>query len=176
MSSLPSRYLRTRLGRTSPPFDLVRKKDYGNVAAAEYLCRLRPFAERMNCILKDSGSLVIDIGGAWESGTPTRVSVPNSRFERLTDRGVASAPLPAASSGQPITAPSFAGGYLLVDPFAGSCVTGEVAERLGRKWMCGELIEEYLAGAPSRFPPRTPALAMVATFPQRRGEPRPRPS
>lgn len=37
------------------------------------------------------------------------------------------------------------------DPFAGSCVTGEVAERLNRKWVCAELIEEYLKGARGRF-------------------------
>jgi DNA modification methylase len=47
---------------TSPPFGLVRKKDYGNVAAGEYLDWFRPFAEQMHRILKDTGSLVIDIG------------------------------------------------------------------------------------------------------------------
>ncbi len=40
---------------------------------------------------------------------------------------------------------------LVVDPFAGSCVTGEVAERLGRRWMCGEIVEDYLKGALARF-------------------------
>ena len=39
----------------------------------------------------------------------------------------------------------------MVDPFAGSCVTGEVAERLERRWLCAELIEEYLEGALGRF-------------------------
>ena len=34
-------------------------------------------------------------------------------------------------------------GDIVVDPFAGSCVTGEVSERLGRKWACVELLEEY---------------------------------
>jgi hypothetical protein len=42
-------------------------------------------------------------------------------------------------------------GDIVVDPFAGSCVTGEVAERLDRKWMCVELIEDYLKGALGRF-------------------------
>jgi site-specific DNA-methyltransferase (cytosine-N4-specific) len=42
-------------------------------------------------------------------------------------------------------------GDIVVDPFAGSCVTGEVAERLDRKWLCVELIEEYLKGALGRF-------------------------
>ncbi|MFO7633476.1 MAG: site-specific DNA-methyltransferase, partial [Caldilinea sp.] len=33
------------------------------------------------------------------------------------------------------------------DPFGGSCVTGEVSERLRRHWTCCELNEEYLQGA-----------------------------
>ena len=42
-------------------------------------------------------------------------------------------------------------GDLVFDPFAGSCVTGEVAERLKRKWICCELIEDYLKGSLFRF-------------------------
>ncbi len=40
---------------------------------------------------------------------------------------------------------------LIVDPFAGSCTTGEVAERLGRRWVCVDDIEEHLKGAVGRF-------------------------
>ena len=57
---------------TSPPFALVRKKDYGNVDAEQYLDWFRPFAEQFRRVLKDSGSLVIDIGGVWIPGSPTR--------------------------------------------------------------------------------------------------------
>lgn len=57
---------------TSPPFGLVRKKTYGNEDAAEYCEWFRPFAEGFHRVLKSDGSLVIDIGGAWKSGTPTR--------------------------------------------------------------------------------------------------------
>lgn len=57
---------------TSPPFGLVRKKEYGNAAAEEYCDWFRPFAQEMNRILTDTGSLVIDIGGSWEKGLPTR--------------------------------------------------------------------------------------------------------
>jgi site-specific DNA-methyltransferase (cytosine-N4-specific) len=42
-------------------------------------------------------------------------------------------------------------GDSVVDPFAGSCVTGEVCERLARKWTCVEMREEYLRGALGRF-------------------------
>src|SRR5579863_1176691 len=57
---------------TSPPFGLVRKKEYGNVDAEDYLEWFRPFAKAFYNALSDSGSLVIDIGGAWIPGQPTR--------------------------------------------------------------------------------------------------------
>src|SRR5687767_12329932 len=57
---------------TSPPFGLVRKKDYGNADAHEYLDWFRPFAAAFHRALKDTGSLVLDIGGAWIAGQPTR--------------------------------------------------------------------------------------------------------
>lgn len=57
---------------TSPPFGLVRKKSYGNEDADEYCNWFRPFADGFRRVLKDSGSLVIDIGGAWKPGVPTR--------------------------------------------------------------------------------------------------------
>lgn len=43
-------------------------------------------------------------------------------------------------------------GDTVVDPFAGSNVVGEAAERLGRRWLAIELAEEYLAGSRFRFP------------------------
>lgn len=57
---------------TSPPFGLVRKKDYGNVDAPDYLDWFRPFGKLFRQVLKEQGSLVIDIGGAWIPGQPTR--------------------------------------------------------------------------------------------------------
>ena len=57
---------------TSPPFGLVRKKSYGNEDAAAYCDWFRPFAEGFKRVLREDGSLVIDIGGAWKSGMPTR--------------------------------------------------------------------------------------------------------
>jgi hypothetical protein len=55
---------------TSPPFGLVRKKDYGNVDAHEYVEWFKQFGREFHRVLKDTGSLVIDIGGAWISGQP----------------------------------------------------------------------------------------------------------
>ena len=42
-------------------------------------------------------------------------------------------------------------GDTVLDPFAGSCVTGEVCERLRRRWICVETDEDYLRGARGRF-------------------------
>jgi DNA modification methylase len=42
-------------------------------------------------------------------------------------------------------------GDLVFDPFAGSCTTGEAAERLGRRWICTEILSNYLDGAKLRF-------------------------
>jgi site-specific DNA-methyltransferase (cytosine-N4-specific) len=54
---------------------------------------------------------------------------------------------------------------LVLDPFAGSCVTAEVAEALGRQWVTCELEEEYLRGARGRFetPPRLARLSLSRT-------------
>lgn len=253
---------------TSPPFGLVRKKEYGNPDAEEFVDWFRPFAEAFKRVLRDDGSLVIDIGGAWVPGQPTRslyhfkllitlcdefgfhlaqefywwnpsklptpaewvtirrirakdaincvwwlsptpwpkasnrrVLQPysDSMIELLEsgyqpkkrpsghdisdkfgrDNGGAIPPNLLAianteSNGQylryckeqgiaphparfPADLPEFFirmltdRGDLVVDPFGGSCVTGEVCERLGRRWACVELNEEYLRGAIGRF-------------------------
>ncbi len=69
---------------TSPPFGLVRKKRYGNADADEYLDWFRPFATAFKRSLKENGSLVIDIGGAWVPGQPTRslYSGPKSQVQK----------------------------------------------------------------------------------------------
>ena len=253
---------------TSPPFGLVRKKAYGNADAEEYLDWFRPFAEAFHGALKPTGSLVIDIGGAWNPGQPTRslyhyellimlcrefgfhlaqdffwwnpsrlptpaewvtvrrvrvkdaidcvwwlsrtpwpratnrrVPVPYSDSMRdllkngyrakkrpsgheisekfSVDNGAAIPPnliaiantesnsyylrycskkgIPPHPARFPAELPEFFirmltnPGDLVIDPFAGSCVTGEVAERLQRKWLCCEMVEDYLRGGLARF-------------------------
>ena len=51
-------------------------------------------------------------------------------------------------------------GDLVLDPFAGSNVTGEVAESLGRRWIACEIREDYLASSRFRF--LQPALPEAA--------------
>lgn len=57
---------------TSPPYALVFKKEYGNVDASQYINWFMQFAKEFERILKNSGSLVINIGGSWNRGAPTR--------------------------------------------------------------------------------------------------------
>ncbi len=57
---------------TSPPFALRRKKSYGNVSAEKYCEWFWPFAEEIARVLKPRGSFVLDIGGSWNKGEPTR--------------------------------------------------------------------------------------------------------
>ena len=57
---------------TSPPFALTRKKEYGNKDADEYVEWFLGFAKEFKRILKDDGSLVIDLGGAYLPGYPVR--------------------------------------------------------------------------------------------------------
>ena len=57
---------------TSPPFALRKKKNYGNPDAEHYIEWFRPFASEVKRILKDDGSFVIEIGGAWMPNHPTR--------------------------------------------------------------------------------------------------------
>ena len=40
----------------------------------------------------------------------------------------------------------------LITRSAGSNITGEVAERLQRRWLAFELVEEYVEGSKFRFP------------------------
>jgi len=57
---------------TSPPFALTRKKEYGNKNADEYVEWFLEFAIHFKRILKDDGSFVVDLGGAYLPGHPVR--------------------------------------------------------------------------------------------------------
>jgi len=70
MRGLPDRSVHLIL--TSPPFALRRKKAYGNVSQDAYKDWFLEFAGEFWRILKPQGSLVVDIGGAWNKGLPTR--------------------------------------------------------------------------------------------------------
>jgi site-specific DNA-methyltransferase (cytosine-N4-specific) len=253
---------------TSPPFALERKKEYGNVSSSEYVPWFLTFAHEFHRVLKNTGSLVIDIGGSWVKGQPTRslyhfelvialvkevnfhlaqefywynpsklpspaewVTVrrvrvkdgvntvwwmsktPNPKasnrrvlkaysesMKKLLENGYKAQLRPSGhdisdnfskdnegaipsnlivlantdSNGAYLRACREAGlkphparfphglpeffirfltdeGDLVIDPFAGSNITGEVAESLGRQWRAFELSEEYLRASRFRF-------------------------
>ena len=253
---------------TSPPFALTRKKDYGNVEEDKYVAWFQEFAQEFHRILKPTGSLVIDIGGSWIPGQPTRslyhfellimlcrelgfhlaqefywwnpskLPTPaewvNVRRIRVKDAvncvfWLSKTPWPKASNRRvlapysdamldliengyqakmrpsghdisdkfqrnnggaippnliaipntesnshylryckehnikphparfPARLPEFFVrmltdiGDMVFDPFAGSCVTGEVCETLERNWLCCEIVSEYIEGAKGRF-------------------------
>ena len=259
---------------TSPPFGLVRKKDYGNVESEKYVAWFKEFGQQFTRVLKPHGSLVIDIGGAWMPNQPTRslyqyellimlckdlgfhlaqdffwwnpaklptpaewVTVRRVRCKDAVNTvwWLSRTPWPKASNRRVLAAYSASMNSLLkngynatkrpsghdisdkfgvdnggaippnllafpntesnscylryceenglkphparfpsalpefflrmlsdkgdtiLDPFGGSCVTGEVAERLQRRWICCDLEEEYVKGARGRFQ-RKPAL------------------
>lgn len=268
---------------TSPPFGLVRKKDYGNVDASEYVDWFKPFAAEFHRVLKDNGSLVIDIGGAWNKGYPTRnlyhfkllimlceefgfhlaqdfywwnpsklptpaewVTVrrirvkdaintvwwlsktpwPKASNRRVLqpyspsmkdllekgyrakkrpsghdisdnfriDNGAAIPPnliaIPNTESNSfylryceekgikphparfPAELPEYFirmltdPGDLVVDPFGGSCVTGEVCERTKRRWICIEILQDYCEAALGRFQRDPQETAKPVTNPE----------
>ncbi|MCJ1909965.1 DNA-methyltransferase [Planococcus ruber] len=47
---------------------------------------------------------------------------------------------------------------IVFDPFGGSCVTAEVAERMNRRWITSEIQEDYLQGAQYRFTDLKPSM------------------
>src|SRR6266581_1694770 len=57
---------------TSPPFALLRKKEYGNKEQHEYEDWLCTFGKLVRQKLRDDGSFVLDLGGAYERGAPSR--------------------------------------------------------------------------------------------------------
>ncbi len=253
---------------TSPPFDIISKKEYGNKRGHEYQKWFLEFGHEFHRVLKQTGSLVLDLGGGWTDGVPTKnlyeyrllinlvdhvgfhlaqdfywwdptrlptpaqwVTIkrvrakdainklfwfsksPNpkadnrkvrqeySKAMRVTlakgtnvgkrtsghdvsehfhkDNGGSIPPnlLAVSNSISQETYSQFCEdsginthparihslipeffirmltdeGDEVLDPFAGSCVTGAVAERLKRNWVCCEINREYLTGALGRF-------------------------
>lgn len=267
---------------TSPPFPLTfqKKKPYGSPRSDEFVSWFVPLSQEFRRVLRSDGSLVIDVGGVWNKGTPTRnlyqyrlllmlcdevgfhlaqdfywynpaalpspaewVNVRRVRVKCAVDTiwWLAKTPWPKANnrnvlraysqdmrrllergyrvktrpSGHNIT-PKFShdhggaippnlielgnndsnGEYLkrclaagvpvhparfpkglpeffiqfctepgdvVLDPFAGSNITGDASERLGRKWIAIELARDYLEGSKFRFE-ELPLLKFASRF------------
>ena len=278
MSDLPNESV--RLIVTSPPFPLTfqKKKPYESISVDRYVGWFLAYAEHFKRLLKEDGSLVIDIGGVWNKGTPTRslyqyrllialceqlgfhfaqdfywynpgalpapaewVNVrrirvksavnlvwwlgknpwPNANNKnvlkeysedmvRLIKNGYRAKARPSGHNitvkfrkdhggaippnllelgnndstgsylkqcqavGLPVHPARFPRGLpdffirlcteprdVVLDPFAGSNITGEAAERRGRRWLAIELSKDYLEGSKFRFQPGAPQLKLV---------------
>lgn len=57
---------------TSPPFPLNNKKKYGNLNGEDYKKWFIELAELFSDILAEDGSIVIELGNAWESKRPVQ--------------------------------------------------------------------------------------------------------
>jgi site-specific DNA-methyltransferase (cytosine-N4-specific) len=133
---------------------------------------LRPYSRSMKRLLRDgykaarrpsqhdiSPHFQRDNGGAIP---PNLLTIPNTRSndEYLTRCREASLPIHPARF--PPGVPEFFIQFLtrprqtVLDPFAGSNVTGHVAETLGRNWISIEINADYVAGSRLRFPEAVP--------------------
>jgi site-specific DNA-methyltransferase (cytosine-N4-specific) len=61
---------------TSPPYPLIRPKAYGNLVGEEYKVWLSSIMNALKDLLKPGGSMIIEIGNAWDKGLPTMSTLP----------------------------------------------------------------------------------------------------
>ena len=57
---------------TSPPYALHFRKEYGNVEKSGYVDWFLPFAKQIFRVLASDGSFILNIGGSYNKGQPTR--------------------------------------------------------------------------------------------------------
>lgn len=70
---------------TSPPFALTRAKSYGNEPEHLYIEWFLKFATEVQRVLTEDGSFIVDLGGAWLPGSPTRSLYQYRLLLRLCD-------------------------------------------------------------------------------------------
>jgi site-specific DNA-methyltransferase (cytosine-N4-specific) len=128
---------------------------------------LRPYSRSMRRLLRDgyeaarrpsqhdiSPHFRRDNGGAIP---PNLLQVPNTRSADDYFRRCRAAGLPIHPARFPPPVPEFfvrfltEPGQTVLDPFAGSNVTGHVAEKLGRRWLAVEIHRDYVEGSRLRF-------------------------
>lgn len=136
---------------------------------------LRPYSRSMKRLLKDGYKPSLrpsqhDIGPHFQRDNggaipPNLLTVPNTRsFDPYLHR-CKEAGLSAHPARFPRELPEFFIRFLtepkqlVLDPFAGSNVTGQVAEELQRRWVSVEISEEYVHGSQLRFADAVPATS-----------------
>ena len=70
---------------TSPPFSLQRHKSYGEVDQDKYVDWILLFGKAAYRKLKDTGSFVIDLGGAYQKGHPVKALYPFRFMLKMCD-------------------------------------------------------------------------------------------
>ena len=67
---------KVQLVLTSPPFPLNNKKSYGHLQGDQYLEWISSMAPIWSELLTDTGSIVVELGNAWEPGRPVQSLLP----------------------------------------------------------------------------------------------------
>jgi site-specific DNA-methyltransferase (cytosine-N4-specific) len=78
---------RVQLIFTSPPFPLNDKKRYGNLQGGEYLAWFASLAPLFRTLLTPDGSIVIELGNAWDPGKPAQSLLPIKSLLEFIERG-----------------------------------------------------------------------------------------
>jgi site-specific DNA-methyltransferase (cytosine-N4-specific) len=136
---------------------------------------LRPYSASMRRLLREgvqpalrpsqhaiSTNFDRDNGGAIP---PNLIEAPNTVSQDPYIRACRAAGLAVHPARFPEAVPEFVVRFLtepgdtVLDPFAGSNVTGAVAERLGRRWLAVEINADYVEGSRLRFGSATPGTS-----------------
>ena len=72
---------------TSPPFVLNRKKKYGNLEGKAYVKWIASLADLLKEYVAPDGSIVIELGNAWEPGQPTMSTLAMEALLAFKKRG-----------------------------------------------------------------------------------------
>jgi|SRR5215213_218587 len=72
---------------TSPPFPLNTKKRYGNQQGDAYIDWLADFAPLFKKLLAPNGSIVLELGNAWEPGKPVMSTLALKALLAFLERG-----------------------------------------------------------------------------------------
>src|ERR1700722_11354952 len=72
---------------TSPPFPLNRKKRYGNKTGEDYIASITALAPQLVELLAPNGSIVVEVGNAWEPGSPVMSTLPLRALLAFQDAG-----------------------------------------------------------------------------------------
>ena len=163
----PAEWVTIRRTRVKDAVNMLWWLSKTDTPAADNRRVLKPYSASMKRLLRDgydpgmrpsqhdiSRHFRRDNGGAIP---PNLLEVPNTRSSDAYFKRCRAAGLPIHPARFPAPVPEFfvrfltVPGQLVVDPFAGSNVTGHVAENLGRRWLSTEINADYVAGSRLRF-------------------------